>query len=838
MAFKKIFRNLSNIFRKSHSQTVEIDELRDIVSEHSLKGQTTDEQLKRVVSILDAILGASLDGIYVKDRNGRHIYGNSATHYLMGLTEEETLGKNVLESLGEAKGGAVILQNDLQVLESGKTATFEEVFHFEDGDKIFQSMKSPYLDEQGNVIGLVGISRDITSERANQKSIELNERRLRAVLETLPVGVLMSDQSGKMIHVNREASNLWDESPKESISDYQNSYKVWWHESGQLLQADQWAMTRALKGEQVVNQIEEIENAQGKRKTLALFASPIVGADGENYGCVTVTQDFTQQKQTEKERESLYKQLESKTTLLQTVLDQLPTAVLVAEAPEGKLMLYSKKTPEVYRTEVASEEFLRKTIAFHSNGKPYDFSDWPLMRAISKGELVQNEDTAVLRADGTQAILRLSAAPVRSSSGEIVAGVVIADDVTEYKKTMEELKQAKEMSESANLLKSSFLANMSHEIRTPLGAILGFVDLMRDPLSSEDDKKHYLDIINRNCVQLKTIVNDILDFSKIEANYLMVEHIEFSLSGVLDEVRNSLLVHSNKKELQLLIEKDPEVPERVETDPTRLKQILMNVIGNAIKFTNHGSVRVFVRLQQNSTSHVTIGANDKLISILVQDTGIGISFEQAQRLFTVFTQADESMTRRYGGTGLGLALSRRIAKLLGGDIELKHSEIGVGSIFEITVRVHVPESQTQPSNALPVDRKDKFSPTDALKGLHILLVEDVPDIQALIERIIVKKGGSVTIANNGVEGVQKGLEVQPDLILMDIQMPLLDGYSATQQLREKGYNKPIIALTAHTLPDVRKKCLESGCTDYIAKPMRIDELVRKIEQVLKIKLNV
>jgi signal transduction histidine kinase/ActR/RegA family two-component response regulator len=398
-------------------------------------------------------------------------------------------------------------------------------------------------------------------------------------------------------------------------------------------------------------------------------------------------------------------------------------------------------------------------------------------------------------------------------------------EVAERKRTETELAAAKQMAEAANRAKSDFLANMSHEIRTPMTAILGFADILSwNPLDKETAEA--AQTIKRNGEHLLSLINDILDLSKIEAGKEDLDLQECSPHQVATEVISSLKVRADAKKLSLDLEYCAEVPRTITTDPSRLRQILVNLIGNAVKFTEVGGIRVVVR-SDNAPNEVSVLAFD------VIDTGIGLSDAQMASLFQPFSQADVSIHRRYGGTGLGLAISKRLARMLGGDITVA-STLGNGSTFTATVATgplnddklleHRPDSKRWQSSA-ESDQQHL--------GCRVLLAEDGPDNQRLLSVLLRKAGADVTVAENGQVALdlacQEDTTGNPfDLVFMDIQMPVMDGYEATQRLRQVGFERPIIALTAHAMAGDRQKCVDAGCDDYLSKP--IDRL--KLVEVL------
>ncbi|MFH1417732.1 MAG: response regulator, partial [Planctomycetota bacterium] len=395
-----------------------------------------------------------------------------------------------------------------------------------------------------------------------------------------------------------------------------------------------------------------------------------------------------------------------------------------------------------------------------------------------------------------------------------------------------DLAAARDAAEVANRSKSAFLANMSHEIRSPMTAILGFAEQLVQPGLSELERTDAISTINRNGQHLLEIINDILDISKIEAGRMTVERKGCDPCQIVADVTSLIGVRVRETGLTFDTEYIGATPERIKTDPTRLRQILINLIGNAVKFTEEGGVRLIVRY---------VGEGDApYMQFDVLDSGIGMTSEQVDRLFHPFTQADDSMTRRFGGTGLGLVISKHFAKMLGGDVTVVESREGVGTHFRATVAAE-PLDATRlidaPNNTLRPARADQEGASnaaeDALVGLRILLAEDALDNQRLISFVLKKAGAEVAVAGNGKIAVELALaasaEEHPyDVILMDMQMPIMDGYAATGMLRREGYAGPIIALTAHAMEGDRENCAQTGCDDYATKPIDRCVLIQQV----------
>jgi signal transduction histidine kinase/ActR/RegA family two-component response regulator len=377
--------------------------------------------------------------------------------------------------------------------------------------------------------------------------------------------------------------------------------------------------------------------------------------------------------------------------------------------------------------------------------------------------------------------------------------------------------------EAANRAKSTFLANMSHEIRSPLTAIMGYADLLLNdataPLTAEH--RSWLETIGRNGEHLLNIVNDILDLSKVETGRMVAEVMPFSPRHLLSEVEALMQGRAAAKGVAFQVHFDSLLPETIHSDPTRLRQILINLIGNAIKFTLQGEVTLRVACPSPEADY-------PWLQMEVSDTGIGISDEQLRRLFQPFAQAEASTARQFGGTGLGLAISKSLANLLGGDITAT-STPGSGSQFLLTIAtgslqgVRLMSADLEPPPS-PVAKSPRNIPDNLLAGVHILLAEDGPDNQRLLRMLLRRAGAEVTVVENGQQALDLMLvadsEQAPfDLLLTDVQMPLVDGFELTTRLRDRGVTLPIVALTAHAMVGDREKCLQAGCNDYATKPV-------------------
>ena len=386
--------------------------------------------------------------------------------------------------------------------------------------------------------------------------------------------------------------------------------------------------------------------------------------------------------------------------------------------------------------------------------------------------------------------------------------------------------------EAANRAKSAFLANMSHEIRTPMNAILGFADLLAEDSLSEKDRANYIQTIRRNGDHLLCLINDVLDLSKVEAGKMSIEMIRTSVPEMIERVASLMRPQAENRGLSVKVLPSEDLPQYINTDPVRLRQILLNLMGNAVKFTEQGSVSMSV------TRHDSEKPGHCRLRFEIRDTGIGIPSDKIDRLFKPFSQADESTTRNFGGTGLGLTLAKNFAQLLDGDITVQ-STPGIGSVFALNIEARVANPaeiakdnpDTSQAQALTIKQDNR------LAG-RVLLAEDGPDNQRLIQFHLSKIGLNHTLCANGKDASDLALEQRDngtpfDVILMDMQMPVMDGYTATRRLREAGYTGWIVALTAHAMNGDRERCINAGCDEYETKPINRATLHKLLERLLE-----
>ncbi|MCF6202966.1 MAG: ATP-binding protein [Methylococcaceae bacterium] len=516
---------------------------------------------------------------------------------------------------------------------------------------------------------------------------------------------------------------------------------------------------------------------------------------------------------------------------VRSALDTLTEGLLVVDPNEYIVLANEAFANVVGKTPDELVGLNATTLNWSKNDKEDEQAiSFPWLDAIKNNTDIRNRMIYLMDAQGIKRTFIVNCSLVLSDGNKSNGVLISFQDVTELEKKEIELRKSKNQAESANRAKSEFLANMSHEIRTPMNAILGFTEvLQRGYGGDKTDSKKHLETIHSSGQHLLGLINDILDLSKVEAGHLEVEKIECVPQEVISDVVNVLSVRAREKDIYLDFKVEGKIPETIKSDPSRLRQIVTNLIGNAIKFTDKGGVTVCLK---------TLLGDEPKIRIDITDTGIGMEKESLGAIFDPFVQADSTVTRRFGGTGLGLAISNKFAKALGGDITVT-SEPGKGSIFSVFINpgsledVRFLEPEVVLSNVKQT--KQQIQKFWEFPASRVLVVDDGNENRELLELVLNDIGLNVETAINGKEALDKALETSFDIILMDVQMPVMDGFTAVKKMREGGLKCPVVALTAHAMKGFEEECFAAGYSGYQAKPIEIDKLINLLAKELDAK---
>ncbi|CAN1209120.1 hypothetical protein TUMEXPCC7403_02785 [Tumidithrix helvetica PCC 7403] len=705
---------------------------------------------------------------------------------------------------------------------------------------VLMSARAEWLDGQDCVIGMM---KDISDRKRAEEALSESENQLRNLFAGMKDFIFVLNSEGRYLKVAPTQSNI--------ETNGFNKIDRTLHEHFPPSIADRFLETiqQVLKTQEST-ELEYCIELQGRELWFSTIVSPL------SYESVLwVARNISDRKQAESALDKSQTQLRDAYAELNALFNAMSDTVLVRNT-EGRCL---KVAPtDLTNLGRKPEEIIEKSIYQELPQKSADIILQSLQQSLVQKKTV-NCDYSI-EINGKEIWFAASISPISEDTV-----IQISRDITDRKQAELALAQAKEAAEVANRAKSEFLANMSHEIRTPMNGVLGMAELL-SYTELTNEQQDFVQTIRDSGSALLTIINDILDFSKVESGKLEIEEKPFNLSDLVKSVCNLLNGQAKHKAIALKYAIAPEIPTTLVGDENRLRQVLINLIGNAIKFTNVGEVLVAVSYRQELSSHPQSAIADRLdngkanglvlnargfLQFAIKDSGIGIERKNIDRLFQAFTQADASFSRKYGGTGLGLAISKHLVELMGGTIWLeslgaiggnpplnwksdRHAE---GSTFYFTIAVSVisaiaPKAKTS-DNLMPID-----SAIAQRWPLQILLVEDSPINQKLACYMLKKLGYGIDVAHHGRECIEKLKERSYEIILMDMQMPEMDGLTATEIIRRevKHPNHPwIVAMTANALPEDRQKCIAVGMNDYISKPIRIDEIMRVLRQYIEVK---
>jgi PAS domain S-box-containing protein len=796
---------------------------------------------------------------WYKDAKGRYTMVNQAFARAYHLLPDDIVGKTDFDLCAREKALEFKL-SDEEVIRSGKMQFIEQIEEFSKGQKVYETYKTPIRDDQGRIIGISGISRDVSDSTWMEKALREREEQISALLQNSSDAISIFDRKGIIIFESSEKNKITEFSKEELLNkpifdtvhpDDVEGIKLTFREA------------LANPGRQIKKEYRSLHKNKRWIYVESIFSNQLNNPAIK--GVIVNSRDISDRKMAEL-KERVYHDnliflsnsalellsLSSKDQIYQYIPEKLGTFL------ESAVVVVTSFNEEQNRATVEGVSGIQP---FESDlevlGKPLKGISFPINNlqgfAEHAGTVITLKDDLLESGFGG-----LTAENIKKLKDKLqvhkIYSIVLARDnkllgnitiltlnkrIIKYKHIIEtfvhqvsvalhrsqleyELVKAKDKAEESDKLKTAFLANMSHEIRTPMNGILGFAEMLNDNALSKANRKKYLQIINSNGKMLINLIDDIIDFAKIESDQVNILQDDFSLNNLLNQVQSSFLtsrLKRDKSRVRIITKKSfPDEKSFIRTDPTRLRQVLTNLVGNAIKFTHKGYIEFGYNLEDSKT-----------LLFYVKDTGIGIEKEKLQLIFERFMQADSSPSRKYGGSGLGLAISKGLVELLNGKMWAE-STLNEGSTFYFTIpykpviRIFEERLENKQSRA-----------NYQWEGRLFLIAEDDKFSYKFLEGFLKQTRAEVLRAADGREAVEI-CRTNPniDLVLMDIQMPEMNGLEATEEIKKFNRNLPVIAQTANAISEERQRCLEAGCDDFITKPVNITELYAKINKWLSV----
>jgi len=783
------------------------------VTERKRADETRGLLASIVESSHDAILSETLDRVIVSWNRGAEL--------LLGYTAEEVIGKKATMFVPPDHIDCV--EQFFETIRSGGAAgTVETVRQGKDGRLVDVALSiSPVRNSAHELVGVSVIARDISERKRTDSALRESEERFRIMADSCPTMIWVTDAQGDVQFVNRKYLEFFGKTYEQAEG---GNWQPLIHPDD--IPAYIEPFLNAVRDQASYSGEARVVRGDGQWRWVISHGEPRWSAHGRFLGHVGTTADITYRKEAEESvraSEEKFRQFAENVHEVFWMMNAEGTEVLYVnpayEIIWGRTCDSLYRDPMSWAEAIPPEDRERAHAAF---------------QRLMCGDSIDSE-YRIRTPEAVERWILDRAFPVRDESGRVIRVVGIAEDITERKRYEQELVRARKAADAANQAKSSFLANMSHEIRTPMNGVLGMLHLLLETELSPTQKR-YAEIANTSGKALLSLIDDILDLSKIEARKLALESTNFHLRRTMEDAVEYLRAQADAKSLGFFWHVGDDLPELVSGDPHRLRQVLVNLVSNAIKFTERGAVMVEARLESLTPGEVRG-------RFTVTDTGIGLAAEQSSRLFSPFVQGDSSTTRRYGGTGLGLAISKQLVEMMSGEIGVE-SRLGEGSTFWFTATFGTPPSGTKvdlpPSAAgrpaaepnVVSFRKPPVQPRSC-RLARILVVEDNATNQLVMLAQLEKLGHRATAVADGAQALEALRRESYDLVLMDCQMPVMDGYEATRRIRQSDQRGiPIIAVTAHAMSGDREECLRAGMNDYLAKPVAIHALATTLTRWL------